>query len=582
MRKRFISRLVTSKIILGLVLIVVVWIITFFELNNLRASTDIVSNRSVSNLSLVLNVVFSFLSISILLFLYYINKTAKEQELNYRTLEIEKNKIQNIINATNAATWEWNYQTKEIIINENYAEICGYGLYELLPMTQDKWESLIHPDDLEKTRKAIQDHIKGVISVLDYECRVLHKNGNIMWFHVRGKIVNRDVNGNPVWIYGVDRDITETKNAQNIDNQFQKLETVGVLAGGIAHEFNNILTGVYGFIELAMLKVQDEKVIKYLQSSVTSINRAKLISNKLLTFSEGGKIVITCQQIEFFLRNAITNIINDRAYSISFHNFTDLWPVFFDRNQIYNVLMNILQNSMEAMPNGGHITIITENKNIKKHKILDVGKYVKVSIIDHGDAIPDDVINRIFDPFFTTKPKHQGLGLTLSFGIVKKHNGCIEVESSEIGSTFNLYLPADHYKDNLDDEINKNPSGMILILEEDDASRDVFIQILSVLGYDVMISYQPEQTLSLLKQNRDKNLLAILINLSSLKKYEHNKIMDTFKDFDDNIPVFVTSSDHSDPIMQNPKKHRFTDCIKKPFTLFDIEEKLSKINSHET
>ena len=556
------------------------------EDNDLTAEKVMIMSlhHKISQTTKSLNIIFVILCFIILFFLYCTIKSAKEAKSYDKNINLLKSKIRNIINVTNVATWEWNYETNEVVINENYAEMCGYTLSELTPMTYDRWEKMIYPSDLDRIRNLTQNYITGILPLLDYECRVLNKSGEIMWFHVRARTISRGENGRPVWIYGVDSDITFTKHAQDINNQYQKLETVGVLAGGIAHEFNNIMTGAYGYIELALPRINEDKAIKYLQSSIAALDRAKLISSKLLTFSEGGKIIITSQQIEYFLRNTIISIVTDRSYSISFHSLTDLWSVFYDKNQIYNVIMNILYNAMESMPEGGHIKIITLNTTVKNHSILKPGKYIRVSITDHGGGILPEHISRLFDPFFTTKDKHQGLGLTLAFSIVKRHNGCIDVHSDEHGSEFSIFLPADYPVSNnesfVSDASTNISSGNILILEDDDTDRDVLIQILSVLGYNVYISYTFEQVIKLLLQNK-YILTAIFVNLSTLKRDLRPDIAKTIKAQADFIPVYITSSKHEDPIMLDPAEYHFTDCIKKPFTIFDIEEKLSKLSKYE-
>jgi len=518
---------------------------------------------------------FSLVIVGIFLFFYY--KSASKKDKKFSSIRIQSDKLNNMLNATGVATWEWNIQTDEILINQNFADMYGYSLRELYPMSVKKWHEIIIPEDRPRVEQAFADHIAGMSSTYEYECRIKQKNDNVIWVHTIGKVVYRDKDGKPVWLYGVDQDVTEVKNTQELYNQNQKLESVGTLAGGIAHEFNNILAGVYGFIELALLRIQDEKVKHFLRSSVASIDKAKLLTSKLITFSEGGQLVITSAVIEFFLRKSITNIIKNKAYTLSFHNMTDAWPVFYDKNQIFNVLSNILQNAMEAMPGGGHISISVKNLYVSTHNTLNPGYYVKISIADDGEGIPPDLVFKLYDPFFTTKPSRQGLGLTVSYSIVKKHNGCIDFEANPGGgSIFHLYLPAvTEPKDLPDpDTINEQSLGKILILEDDDVSRDIFVQLLSILGYDVLISYNPNQMLNLFNRFKDDDLKVIIIDLESMRASQNFGLIKSIRNVDVELCVFITSTDPEEDMMQNPRTYQFTDCIVKPFIMLDLESKI--------
>jgi PAS domain S-box-containing protein len=505
------------------------------------------------------------------------------KEEHFKEINNQKEKLDNIVAAIGASTWEWNVQTDEVLITQSFADLCGYSLDELQPMTIQKWEGFLHPDDREHHKKIVFDHIEGRKPNYECDCRLIHKSGEVVWIHSRGKIISYDNAGLPLWIYGTDQDISTIKNIQVINNQNLKLESVGVLAGGIAHEFNNILTGVFGYVELALLRTNDEKAKKFLNASIASINKAKLLSSKLLVFAEGDKLIIQSQQIEYFIRKTVTSIITDKAYSLSFQSLNDIWPVFYDKNQIHNVLANIIQNSIEAMPNGGHITVSALNVCMKYHNALTPGNYVKISISDNGTGISQEKLDRIYDPFYTTKTQNQGLGLTIAFNIIKNHNGLIEIETEEnSGTTTIIYLPADvdfaeHEIPASLDELSADKEK-ILIFEENDTARDIYVNIFPVLGYDVIVSYEIEQTLNLYKQFKDDNLKAVILHLSAIITANRLvSLVDDIKNIDNNAHIFISSANSNDPIMREPTKYGFVDSISKPFTISDIAEKFDKI-----
>jgi len=293
-------------------------------------------------------------------------------------------------------------------------------------------------------------------------------------------------------------------------------------------------------------------------------------------------MVINSAVIEFFLRKSVTSIVKNRNYTFGFHNMTDVWSVLYDKNQIFNVLSNVLHNAMEAMPTGGHIGIAVRNVHISSHKTLNSGNYVKISISDDGEGIPPELSFRIYDPFYTTKPGRQGLGLTVSYSIVKKHNGCLDYEPNPRGGTiFNLYLPADTNDAEVvdDDTLNEQSLGKILILEDDDTSRDIFVQLLSILGYDVLISYNPNQTLDLLNRFYTDGLKAVIIDLECMRASKSYGIIKSIRTISDDLTVFITSTDPEEEMMKNPKQYLFTDSITKPFIMLDLESKIEE-NCH--
>ena len=238
--------------------------------------------------------------------------------------------------------------------------------------------------------------------------------------------------------------------------KLQRLESIGVLAGGIAHDFNNLLTAILGNIFLSKLYLSkknlspDDDVFKRLADSEDSCMHAKDLTGMLITFAKGGGPIKEPIEISKFLKETATLLIpSDLHITCEFDIPDNLYPVKADKLQVKQVVRSIVANSVEAMPNGGVIKVRAENLTVSKNDNLPLkgGKYLKVSIEDSGVGIPEDVLKKIFDPYFSTKErgsqKGMGLGLSICYSIINKHEGLITVDSKAgVGTTFHFYLPA--------------------------------------------------------------------------------------------------------------------------------------------
>ena len=258
--------------------------------------------------------------------------------------------------------------------------------------------------------------------------------------------------------------------------QAQKLQSLGTLAGGIAHDFNNLLTGIFGYIGFAKDESKEENIRELLNQAAGAIERAKSLTHQLLTFSKGGEPVKKLQPLSPFIEESVRFVLSGSSVTSLFQISNDLKTAEFDRNQIAQVIDNIVLNAVEAMSKAGKITISAQNISLKENELFPLaeGEYIKISITDEGPGIPVNSLPHIFDPFFTTKNEGQGLGLAMSYSIIKKHNGLITVESEEgFGATFNVFMPAvDHVSEkkpvNSENfKTDRSFEGKILIMDDE-------------------------------------------------------------------------------------------------------------------
>ncbi len=241
------------------------------------------------------------------------------------------------------------------------------------------------------------------------------------------------------------RDVTENQRLHDIEENNRKLESIGILAAGIAHDFNNLLASIFGSIELAKIENNNSHVQDYLLQAISNIDRARSLTEKLLTFSKGGEPATQPEKIADFIIQRVNYALSSTSINVKYSIPDGVWYINYDKIQISQVFDNIVLNSIQAMPMGGDISVFLTNVVIsnKEHPNVESGYYVKISIIDTGIGIPKNIINFIFDPFFTTNSKGQGLGLATCHSIINRHKGTIEVESEQgVGTAFHIYLPA--------------------------------------------------------------------------------------------------------------------------------------------
>lgn len=244
------------------------------------------------------------------------------------------------------------------------------------------------------------------------------------------------------------RDITERDRIEDRLRQSEKLESVGLLAGGIAHDFNNLLTGVFGFIQLARMNAdQPDKVVSYLDHAQGPFQRARTLTQQLLTFAKGGEIVKVPVRVSELVPGILSFTFAGSPVKGVWSAPEDTWAVLANEAQLHQVFENLLVNAKQAMPSGGKVEVRLENLSTSaaEQRGLDSRDYLVITVEDDGPGIPPEIVSKVFDPFFTTKTGGTGLGLSICFSVVKKHGGVIEVESAAAGGArFRIFLPAYH------------------------------------------------------------------------------------------------------------------------------------------
>jgi len=356
----------------------------------------------------------------------------------------------------------------------------------------------------------------------------------------------------------------------------QRFESLGVLAGGVAHDLNNLLTGIFGYISLAKATIpKDSDAAHNLDNAVAIFDSAKSLTHQLLTYVKGGTSTATAISLSSFLHDTSRFALCGTTISSEFDIPQDLWNCVAVKHQIEQVLYNIFINARQAMPSGGNMAISARNVSSASllPSLLPQRPYVNILIRDNGSGIPQDVLPRIFDPFFTTKQQGCGLGLATSFSIVKKHGGHISVDSIEHkGTTFSLFLPATTAPISVEAPPQQPLSthaghGKILILEDEEYIIGVSQEILSRTGYSVAVASHGIAAVDLYRKAfLDKAPFdLVIIDLTIPGSMDGRQTMQELLKIDPAVKAIVSSGYSDDPILMEPHKYGFKDKLAKPF-----------------
>ncbi len=379
------------------------------------------------------------------------------------------------------------------------------------------------------------------------------------------------------------RDVTEQRRMEEELAKADKLESLGILAGGIAHDFNNILTAVLGNVSFARrLLAEDGKAAGLLIEAEKACVRARDLTQQLLTFAKGGAPVRAPSSIAELVRETAAFALGGSPAACRFELDPGLAPVEVDEGQISQVINNLVINADQAMPRGGSITIRAENYTVQKGDAecppLKPGPYIKITIADQGVGIPEDHLPKIFDPFFTTKQKGSGLGLAITYSIVKKHDGCITVESRPgEGAAFHVYLPASARTLHQKPAAAERPAsgqGRVLLMDDEESIRELSGKALADIGYDIELAREGSEALDkyhdAMKNGRPFD--AVILDLTVRGGMGGKETMVKLLELDPRARAIVTSGYSTDDVMADYKKFGFKGMLAKPFKLEQLNQ----------
>ncbi len=385
-------------------------------------------------------------------------------------------------------------------------------------------------------------------------------------------------------------DITEKRKLEAQIRRSQRLEVIGTLAGGIAHDLNNVLSPILMAVQLLRMKINDPKGIQLLNTLETTVNRGADIVKQILAFargSEGDKMLV---QPKHLLREVFEIMQETFPRQIALHSEIpkDLWPIMGDATQLHQVFMNLCVNARDAMPHGGTLTLKAENieideKQASVHLDAKVGPYVVISVIDTGIGIPPENIEKIFDPFFTTKEvgKGTGLGLATVQTIVKSHHGFVTVYS-EVGrgSHFKVYIPAAQHAvsqtlQSIQTEPPKGRGELVLLIDDERSIREVTRELLESNNYKVLVASDGLEALSIFKQNA-KNIEVVITDMM-MPNMDGAAVIKEFSKLNPQTKIIAASglvNNENSTEIKSPNVHAFLPKPYKPDKLFWVLDAL--------
>jgi PAS domain S-box-containing protein len=503
-------------------------------------------------------------------------------------LRIQRNQAQQYLDVAGVILLVLDKYQNITLINKKGYEILGYQEGELIGKN---WFDLCIPDKMRKDVKDVFDRfMAGELELTEYyENSVTTKNGDeriIAWHYS----ILRDEQNNITGVLSSGEDITEKKKLEAQLLHAQKMEAVGQLAGGVAHDFNNILTAIVGYGNITQKQLDKDNPLRAnLDKILSAAEKATHLTQSLLAFSR-KKIIETklvglnniVKGIEQILLRIIGEDIELRTQLTAGH-----LAIYAERGQLEQVLMNLATNARDAMPDGGRLLIETKQVEIdskfeKTHEYCKPGRYAHLIVSDTGEGIDEGTRERIFEPFFTTKEvgKGTGLGLSMTYGIVKQHNGYINVSSKlGEGTTFQIYLPLiqAEVEETISEELPTPEGGTetILFAEDDENIREFMKEALTAHGYNIIDSYDGEDAINKFIENEEN--IQLLISDVIMPKKNGKEVYDEIRKIRPDMKALFLSGYAEDKIQKKGVLEEGLHFVYKPISLNDLLLKVREV-----
>ncbi|HOW55038.1 MAG TPA: PAS domain S-box protein [Syntrophorhabdaceae bacterium] len=463
----------------------------------------------------------------------------------------------------------------EDLLGSSREDLMGKNDHDFFPKEQADFFT-------QKDREVLRG--KEIVDIPEEPIQTRNKGERIL--HTK-KVPILDAKGEPEYLLGISEDITERKRLEAQLMNAQKMEAIGTLSGGIAHDFNNILMGIQGYVSLMLLNIDtDNPHYEWLKQIEGLVKNAADLTRQLLGFARGGKYVVKPFNMNELIEKTSTMFGRTKKEIVIHRKYEkDMWAVEGDQGQIEQVFLNLYLNAWQAMPAGGDLSLETKNIVVdevyaRTHSMMP-GRYVRTSISDTGVGMDAKTRERIFEPFFTTKElgRGTGLGLAMVYGIVKNHNGHIEVISEVLkGSTFVLYLPASE-KDIAKEKpaVPKIMRGTetILLVDDEPGILAVSKVILESLGYSVYEAQNGGEAIRIYQEKKDMIDLVVLDMI--MPGLSGSEVFDHIRELNPSVKVILSSGYSLNDQAQQIMSKGCQGFIQKPFDLTGISRKIREV-----
>lgn len=578
-------RLTAFKISLIYIIISSLWILLSDNLISLISNDPLTITKLQSYKGMF------FITLSACLIFFLTKKSLNQLKASEQALFESQEKYKKIFNAPTEAIFIHDALTGEII-DANKAAVEMFGFSSKEELISQKAGNL-NAEDNELTHKKAIDKItlaaKGIPQQFEWHSR--KKTGETFFAEVSLRYVNI---ANIDCVVAIVRDITERKLVQEEKeklteqlHQSHKMDAIGQLAGGVAHDFNNMLNAIAGSAELIKLKKNDPKKIdEYSDLIIKSADKAGYLTKQLLTFSRKAKKSSSNIDVAEVVNETVSLLSRtiNKSVSIQIKNNAQKTNITGDSYLIQNCLINMGINADHAMPEGGSLSFTMENIYLDRNYCalspfnIDPGEYLKLSVEDSGEGIPQEIIDNIFEPFFTTKEQGKGTGLGLSavYGTVCEHGGAVTVYSEPgKGSVFHIYLPVSEnrdYKTRPFSEPMKGKGETILFIDDEEIIRKVGRYQMETLGYKVITAENGKEGIDIFREKQ--NDIDIVVLDMIMPVMGGREALSRIREIDLSVPVLISSGFSKEKDLEEMKKNKISGFLQKPFLINDLSLKL--------
>ena len=466
-------------------------------------------------------------------------------------------------------------------VNPAWKSLLGYAEYEVVGA---QFDSFVVREDLPAIATQMRA-LAGGGAAPDFDCRMKTKDGAFKW-------ISWTVISNDGFYYATGRDITVRRQLEEQLRQSQKMEAIGQLTGGLAHDFNNMLTGVIGGIDIVKRRISQgrfDDLSRFMDTAMASAQRASALTQRLLAFARRQSLdshAILANDLIGSIEELLRRTLGEQV-TLKTEFDADAWPVLADANQLESAILNLAINSRDAMENGGVLTITTRNVTVATRTVNTVGEvvpgdYVEIGIEDTGTGMSPEVLAKAFDPFYTTKPIGQGTGLGLSmvYGFVQQSKGHVSIDSRVgAGTRISIYLP--RTTDEAEDEpaIQEQVRGAgeaVLVVEDDPSVRVLVIEVLKELGYSAIEAENAQIALNLLQS---AGMLDLMVTDVGLPGMNGRQLAEIVRQTHPDLPILFMTGYAPDAKVRTEFLAPGMQMIEKPFLVDALAAKIREMLS---
>ncbi len=521
-----------------------------------------------------------------------LEQTLQEHRAALKALEESEYKYRTFVEGFHGIAYRIGTDGEPQLYHGAVEEITGFTEQDLL-MGSPRWEQLLHDEDADRAALHIRKArtTPGYRGEQDY--RIVRRDGDEHW--IRDHVQNvTDADGRTLFVQGTIYDITEQMELAEALRQKQKMESIGMLAGGVAHDFNNQLSAIMGYADLLSDALPEgSKERERAQRIGTAARRSADLTHQLLAFARKGKYRI--EQIDMHaMVDEVVGLLKhsiDKRIAVVRQFDAPRCIIDGDPSLIQNALLNIAINSRDAMSRGGTLTFRTESVTLDEQRVkalpytIAPGEYLRLDITDTGCGMNDDIVRMAFEPFFTTKGtgKGTGMGLAAVYGTIKSHAGIIDLRSApDQGTTVVIHLPLTRHQQASSNEHrqsgNATPKLGILVVDDEPLVREMAVDMLTAMGHDAMLAQGAKEAVQLYRSER-RSIDMVVLDIE-MPDEDGMQTLGRLRRIDPDVKVIIASGHGPEGRAGDMIAQGAFAYLQKPFTrdeLIDVVERAARV-----